>query len=247
MNVSYEAWGATNFRLRWRCGTTGSFFRMLARRLLGWNGDMERFRKMFLVCSDYCLIEGFNGYILCMTNDHLSTESGEDFTRLLLQNQKRIWGLILSLVPGGPDADDILQETCAVMWRKYAEFEPGTDFAAWGLKIARFQVMRYYSRRKTERARLSDDVIEAVAARFAAPDQEKRVSERSVALRDCLAKLKSVQFDTLHRRYDEGQSVEEIASELNVSIHAIYKRLDRTYQQLHLCINKTISQRGQLA
>ena len=182
-----------------------------------------------------------------MTEENMSTESGEQFTRLLLQNQKRIWGLILSLVPNGPDADDVLQETCAVMWRKYNEFESGTDFAAWGLAIARFQVMRYYSRRKTERARLSNDVIEAVAVQFSAPDQGKRFSARSSALKDCLTKLKSVQFDTLHRRYDAGQSVEEIAEEMNVSIHAIYKRLDRTYQRLHSCITNTVSQQEGLA
>ncbi|TWT80213.1 ECF RNA polymerase sigma factor SigR [Planctomycetes bacterium CA13] len=182
-----------------------------------------------------------------MTTEKMSVESGEQFTRLLLQNQKRIWGLILSLVPCGSDADDVLQETCAVMWRKYCDFEPGTDFAAWGLKIARFQVMSYYSRRKSERARLSADVIEAVAVRFAAPDQENRFSDRSAALKDCLTKLKSVQFDTLHRRYDEGQSVEEIAEEMNVSIHAIYKRLDRTYQQLHGCITNRLSQQEHLA
>ena len=182
-----------------------------------------------------------------MAEEIMTIESGEQFTRLLLQNQKRFWGLILSLVPNGSDADDILQETCAVMWRKYSEFEPGTDFAAWGLSIARFQVMRYYSRRKSERARLSDEVIEAVALKFAAPGQAEKTTARSAALKGCLTKLKSVQFDTLHRRYDEAQTVEEIAEEMNVSIHAIYKRLDRTYQQLHSCITSTLSQQERFA
>lgn len=174
-------------------------------------------------------------------------ESGEQFTRLLVKNQKRIWGLILSLVPNGTDADDVLQETCAVMWRKYSEFEPGSDFAAWGLRIARFQVMRYYSRRKSERARLSNETIDAVAARFAASDHAERASARSVALKHCLTKLKPEQFDTLHRRYDEGQPVEEIAEEMNISIHAIYKRLDRTYQQLYRCVTTTLAREERLA
>ena len=39
---------------------------------------------------------------------------GESFTRLLLQNQRRIAGLIHSLVPRGADADDVMQEACAV-------------------------------------------------------------------------------------------------------------------------------------
>ncbi|SMP69033.1 RNA polymerase sigma-70 factor, Rhodopirellula/Verrucomicrobium family [Neorhodopirellula lusitana] len=174
-------------------------------------------------------------------------QPGEQFTRLLMQNQKRFWGLIRSLVPNGPDADDVLQETCSVMWRKYSEFEQGTDFAAWGLAIARFQVMRYYSRCKSDRARLSNEVIEAVAIEFSSPEQANRSTAREAALKGCMAKLKTVQFDTLHRRYGEGQAVEEIAVEMNVSIHAIYKRLDRTCQQLFRCITTTLKQQEGLA
>ena len=32
-------------------------------------------------------------------------EAGDAFTRLLMQNQRRFQGLVLSLVPNGPDAD----------------------------------------------------------------------------------------------------------------------------------------------
>ena len=63
-------------------------------------------------------------------------DMGGRFTALLLQNQKRIYGLILSLVPNGPDADDIMQEACSVMWKKFETFEEGTNFAAWALRIA---------------------------------------------------------------------------------------------------------------
>ncbi len=66
---------------------------------------------------------------------------GEVFTRLLLQNPERVAGLIFSLVPRGTAAADVLPETCAVMWRKFGEFSPGTNFGAWALRIARFQVM----------------------------------------------------------------------------------------------------------
>ena len=82
---------------------------------------------------------------------------GEAFTRLLLQNQRRIAGLIFSLVPRGADADDVMQETCAVLWRKFGEFQTGTDFGAWALRIARFQVMSYYAHQKRMQARLSDE------------------------------------------------------------------------------------------
>src|SRR5437867_13314017 len=95
-------------------------------------------------------------------------DRGTTFVRLLLQHQRRIHGLILALVPNGPDADDILQETCSVLWQKFDEFDPATNFAAWALRIARYQVMAYYSTRRRQKARLSDETLDAVVDRMAA-------------------------------------------------------------------------------
>ena len=182
-----------------------------------------------------------------MSHEKRDLEAGEEFTRLLLKNQKRLQGLILSLVPSGSDADDVLQETCAVMWRKFSEFESGSDFAAWGLRIARFQVMRYYNRRKSERARLSDETTHAVVERLAAPDQSWKVSLRSEALKRCLGHLTPEQLETLQLRYDDQLGVNEIASELSKSVHAIYKRLNRIHRQLYQCVTATLEGEERLA
>src|SRR5579872_6953512 len=101
-------------------------------------------------------------------------DRGEQFVRLFLQNQKRIHGLILALVPRSPDADDILQEASAVLWQKFGEFKLGTNFAAWALRIARYQVLAYYTSQKRQRARLSDESLDAVVERMAArPEREE--------------------------------------------------------------------------
>jgi lipoic acid synthetase len=50
------------------------------------------------------------------------TNIGEEFARLLAQNHKRLMGLILALVPNGPDADDIkrVAEAIKLMHVKHA-------------------------------------------------------------------------------------------------------------------------------
>ena len=114
-------------------------------------------------------------------------DRGAEFLRLFLQHQRRIYGLILALVPNGPDADDILQETSAVLWQKFDEFDPGSNYAAWALRIARYQVMAYYSTRRRQKARLSDETLDAVVERMASRTEREDV--RSVALDGCLADL----------------------------------------------------------
>jgi RNA polymerase sigma-70 factor (ECF subfamily) len=159
---------------------------------------------------------------------------GEEFTRLLLQNQKRLWGLILSLVPNGSDADDVMQETCVVMWRKFEEFQRGTDFGAWGLRVARFQVMSYYQRQRRNQARLSDELLESITEKIAEPAWE--ASARGDALRECLAKLKPREYDLIQRRYHAEQNIEEIAAALSATSHAIYKALARLQTRLLGCM-----------
>ena len=163
---------------------------------------------------------------------------GETFTRLLLQNQRRIAGLIFSLVPRGADADDVMQETCAVMWRKFGEFQPGTDFGAWALRIARFQVMGYYNRQRRAQARLSYETIEAIADTLAEARWE--TSERAEALRTCVGQLKEREFVLVQRRYAAEESVDEIASHLGSTVDAIYKALARLHVRLLACVNSKL-------
>jgi len=169
-------------------------------------------------------------------------ERGEQFVRLFLQNQRRIHGLILALVPKGADADDILQEASAVLWQKFSEFELGTNFAAWALRIARFQVMAYYATQKRQRARLSDETLDVVVERMSArPDREET---RSVALDGCLAGLERSDRDLLDLRYRSGATVEELARQSGKTVFAVYKALNRAQDRLLSCMRGRLGAEG---
>jgi RNA polymerase sigma-70 factor, ECF subfamily len=80
----------------------------------------------------------------------------ERYLGLLLAHQRRIFAYVLALVPHWSDAEDVVQETSAVLWRKFDEFTPGTDFNAWALSIARYQVMNFRKKQRRGPARLSE-------------------------------------------------------------------------------------------
>jgi RNA polymerase sigma-70 factor (ECF subfamily) len=166
-------------------------------------------------------------------------DRGAEFLRLFLQHQRRIYGLILALVPNGPDADDILQETSAVLWQKFGEFDPGSNYAAWALRIARYQVMAYYSSKRRQKARLSDETLDAVVERMAA--RTEREDARSVALDGCLADLPEEDRRLIELRYRGGASVAEVAQRSGRSVEAAYKALHRAHERLLGCM------RGKLA
>ncbi len=62
------------------------------------------------------------------------------FSRLLVANQRRLYGFILTLVHDHAAADDILQDMSSLLWQKFDKFEPGTDFAAWGMAVSRLTI-----------------------------------------------------------------------------------------------------------
>jgi RNA polymerase sigma-70 factor, ECF subfamily len=169
-------------------------------------------------------------------------DRGEQFVRLFVQHQKRIQGLILALVPKGSDADDILQETSAVLWQKFSEFELGTNFAAWALRIARFQVMAYYTSKKRERARLSDESLDAVVEKMAA--RPLRAEPRSELLDGCLAGLERSDRDLLEQRYRGGATVEELARQSGKTVFSVYKALNRAHDRLLMCMRGRLGPEG---
>lgn len=169
-------------------------------------------------------------------------DRGEQFVRLFLQHQKRIQGLILALVPKGQDADDILQEASAVMWQKFSEFELGTNFAAWALRIARFQVMAYYTNQKRQRARLSDESLDAIVETLAR--RPEREEARTLALDGCLAGLDRSDRDLLEQRYRGGATVEDLARQTGKTAFAVYKALGRAHDRLLGCMRGKLGAEG---
>jgi RNA polymerase sigma-70 factor (ECF subfamily) len=166
-------------------------------------------------------------------------DRGAQFMRLFLEHQRRIYGLILALVPHGADADDILQETCAVLWQKFDEFDPGTNFGAWSLRIARYQVMAYYTTKRRQKARLSDETLDMVVERLASRTEREDV--RSAALDGCLEHLPEADRRLIELRYRGGATVEDVAKGTGTTVVAAYKALQRAHDRLLQCM------RGKLA
>jgi len=78
-------------------------------------------------------------------------DSKATFVRLLTQSERRVYGYILKMVVDWNDADEILQETNVRLWEEFDRFQPGTDFAAWAIRVAHYQVLTWRKRRDRSR------------------------------------------------------------------------------------------------
>jgi RNA polymerase sigma-70 factor (ECF subfamily) len=172
----------------------------------------------------------------------IDLEREEGFLKLFLVHERRIFAFIMALVPVWSDAEDLLQETSVVMWRKLDDFEPGTDFAAWALSIARYQVLNFRKKQKRERVLFNDATLEKLADQMAMLSQD--IDARRDALENCLRRLNARDRELIQLRYQTGANTQGVAESIDRSIQAVYKALNRIHGQLLLCIRRTLAAEG---
>src|SRR5438552_748781 len=114
---------------------------------------------------------------------------GKLFLRLFLQNERRLYAYILTLLPHRADADDVLQEASLVMWDKFDEQHPPNDFTAWGCRIAYFKVLDFYKKSQRSRVRFSQTMLERIAETAVEQAATLQLDARREALAGCIEKV----------------------------------------------------------
>lgn len=167
-----------------------------------------------------------------------ASDKAELFVQLVTEYQQRVHLFILSLVPNRADADEILQETNLVLWRKFDEFQPGSDFRAWAFQVAYNKVKSLRERHGRQRLRFGEPVMDRLANIAAAgPD---RVPIALEALDACKLQLNERDRDLIERRYQPGATVASVAADVGRSVAAVYKAVVRIRRTLHKCIERAI-------
>jgi RNA polymerase sigma-70 factor (ECF subfamily) len=166
------------------------------------------------------------------------------FLRLFLQNERRLYAFILTLLPNRADAEDVLQEASLVLWDKFDAAHPPLDFAAWGCRIAYFKVLDFRKKRQRSRVLFSQALLERLAETAIEQAATLQLDERREALADCIAKLRPRDRDLLSRRFAEGATVQSTAAQVGRSADAVYKALAKVRQALFDCVTRTLAMGG---
>lgn len=173
-----------------------------------------------------------------------SPDSGdyEAFVRLLVEHEPRLRSYLRGLLPTWPDVDEVVQNASLVAWRKFPDFEAGTNFGGWLMMIARFEVLKY--RRGLARSPLvfSDDVWELLARDASAEGEARNI--RREALEQCLARLPGAQRELILRAHAPGARLNQIAQQSGGSEQAFYKTIQRLRAALLECISRAMAQEG---
>ncbi|MFT5465051.1 MAG: RNA polymerase sigma-70 factor (ECF subfamily) [Verrucomicrobiales bacterium] len=172
----------------------------------------------------------------------IASTSEEQFVRLFAANERHLRGFVRSTGLGWTEVDDVIQTVSLVMWRKWDQFDPESDFMRWARVIARFEVLK--ARRKFARDRhiFRDDLQQLLADAAEEQFDETPAERYHEALAGCLDTLPEKSRELIAMAYQGDQTIRELAGEVGKSATALYKTLDRIRKTLGRCIEKRLEE-----
>lgn len=163
-----------------------------------------------------------------------------EFISEVTRSQRVLHAFILSIVRHAADADDVLQESNIVLWRKAGEFDRTREFLPWAMRVAQLQAMAHLKKKQRSRVAFDDELLALLADEAIAECSE--ADARRVALAGCLQKLPEEHRMLIAQRYEPGGSVNEMAAERGSTPKALSEMLRRIRHALMLCIKRTLAQ-----
>ncbi|MCA9235943.1 MAG: sigma-70 family RNA polymerase sigma factor [Planctomycetales bacterium] len=169
-----------------------------------------------------------------------SSNRADAFAELLHEHHRGLFSVVYSLVQHHADAEDVYQEVVLVLWRKFDDFELGTNFPAWAAQVARFTARDFLKSSRRREYCFSDDLLESLIEAY-----KKRESDyfttRARLLEGCLDKLSKRDRQLVDLCYAPGQSKAAVAEKVNRSLDAVYQAISRIRKNLARCVKRGLA------
>lgn len=167
----------------------------------------------------------------------MSSSPQDDFARLFIENQGRLYAYIATLLPHRDDAEEILQRTSMVLWQKWDKYDSSRGFLPWARGIALNEVRNLLRRSERRNVHLSEPILELLATELEERTDDRRMS----ALSSCLERLERRQRELVEQCYLGTVEIKAIAKSMELSSDALYMRLHRIRKTLISCVNREVT------
>ena len=170
--------------------------------------------------------------------------SKEQFSRLYLEHSRNLLGYIITLVGNRSEAEDVLQNVCVVLWEKFDEFEPGTNFLAWARRIAYLKVLEHHRLGRGQAKLLRERFFQVADAAYTTAKDDGHLLKERLALRACSEKLHHRDREIIACVYERNLSLKNTAAELGRPTNTVYKAMSRIRRTLAECVRRALRNEG---
>ena len=163
----------------------------------------------------------------------------EEFVELLQRATGQILAYVNAMLLNWDDAEDVFQESCVVLWRKFDDYRPGTNFTAWALRIAQNKVMDFQKARARRRVVFSPELQASLMDEISRPEASA-ANDGLDALSNCMERLGDADRRLARLCYGEGIRVREVAAQMNRSPQSVHNSLRRIRTVLLECVERVV-------
>jgi RNA polymerase sigma-70 factor, ECF subfamily len=160
----------------------------------------------------------------------------EEFVDLLSVHQRQLLGYVFTLVRNMDDAEDVLQQTNIVLWRKFDDYQSGTDFMRWACHVAHLQSLSFLHNKFRNPLCFDETLLRQLADKRL--EREGLYEHYREGLKLCMERLAAVDRQLLELCYGGTTSIKDIAETLGRSADSVYHSLQRIRITLLECINR---------
>ena len=153
---------------------------------------------------------------------------------------------VLSLTSDAHLAEDIVQETFLIAYRKIETLRKVEAFGAWLREIARRETLVALRRQGREKP-LEPELLAGIEDVFSSlehVEQTERWQERFEVVERCFKQIPEKLREVCSLHYFEDLATKDIAVALRVGLSAVLKRLERARTALKECVEKQMKMRG---
>jgi RNA polymerase sigma-70 factor (ECF subfamily) len=157
------------------------------------------------------------------------------FAELYRRAAPRLFGLCLRMLREHAEAEDVLQEVFATVWRRATSFDATRSTATtWLTALCRYRAI---DRLRHRRVAVEHDPheFEEVAEAFS-PATELERDEEYRRLQRCLEQLQPEQRRSVHEAFFTGTTYRELAARRQVPLGTMKSWIRRGLQQLRSCM-----------
>ncbi|MBN1396346.1 MAG: sigma-70 family RNA polymerase sigma factor [Pirellulales bacterium] len=162
------------------------------------------------------------------------------FMAALMANQRHLYQYVHVLLPRQQDAEDVMQNTLLVLWKKFDQFDQSTSFYAWASRVAYLETLSYRRRNNRLVTILDEGLLEQISIEVEA--KQDLLEARREAMERCADKLNLLDRQLLDLRYAPGATVKDVARRLGRPANSVSKSLGRIRQALWDCINLELAE-----
>jgi len=160
------------------------------------------------------------------------------FRRLVDAHARPLYALCVRITRDPAVAEDAVQETLFNAWRHLRDFDGRAQFSTWLHRIAvneALQQLRRRGRHESTEVHGDDEgvsVLDQVAAETPGPEREARSSALGRTIEQQLQAMSALERTAFMLKHCEGESLQEIADTLSISVSACKQAVFRAVRKL---------------